>query len=453
MSSHKCVQEAVQTDRPSGGLGIEERLTHRQEESDGPRGLYQTTIDDLPDDALLEIFGFYLANKSRDEWHTLVHVCRWWRNVVFASPRHLDLRLLCRGDRSVRAMLDIWPTLPIHVMHYHNRSASERGPKNIIAALEHPDRVRQISIDNFPGAWQALAAAMRVPFPELTVLRLRPRGTFVLDLLGGSAPRLRTIDLSAIPFPAIRDLLLSAGDLVHLTLERLELELLRLGIEPPQFHLDESSSPPEERAVLPALAEFSFEGMSDYLEDFVARVDTPVLSRVYAEFSEDLVFDIPHFTQFIGRARGFKLSKAPECCFGHSPSTDWEISSIALICNQLSPFFSLVKRLDLVVTHSPFQLRGIDSIESTLMLELFRPFSAIQGLYVSSSLVPLIAPALQEFIGERATEVLPNLRDLFLGEPVIPGSVQEAIQPFVDARRHSGRPIAIHYRGEKRADL
>jgi len=385
----------------------------------------------------------------------------------------------------VRAMLDIWPTLPIHVMHYHNGSASERGMKNIIAALEHPDRVRQISIDNFPGAWQALAAAMRVPFPELTVLQLRPRGTFVLDLLGGSAPRLRTIDLSAIPFPAIRDLLLSAGDLVHLTLERLEyaspesiiarlsslkrLELLRLGIEPPQFHLDESSSPPEERAVLPALAEFSFEGMSDYLEDLVARIDTPVLSRVYAEFSEDLVFDIPHFTQFIGRARGFKLSKAPRVLFRSqsivlefSPSstltivrhrTDWEISSIALICNQLSPFFSLVKRLDLVVTYSPFQLRGIDSTESTLMLELFRPFSAIQGLYVSSSLVPLIAPALQEFIGERATEVLPNLRDLFLGEPVIPGSVQEAIQPFVDARRHSGRPIAIHYRGEKRADL
>ncbi|KAI0291828.1 hypothetical protein BC826DRAFT_464733 [Russula brevipes] len=433
----------------------------------------QTTIDDLPDDTLLEIFGLYLHDKSPDDWHTLVHVCQRWRNVVFASPRHLDLLLRCTGDRSVRAMLDIWPTLPIEIDYSHWR-ASEMGPKNVIAALAHPDRLRHIVIIDFPE-WEPLAAAMQVPFPELTVLALGVSSdvTSVSVIPGGSAPRLRTLDLMRIPLSAVRDLILSAGDLVDLKLVRSRyvspesmvaclshlkrLESLWLGIEPPQFRPDQPSLPPQERAVLPALVDFSFTGMREYLEDFVARVDAPVLSQVYTSFAADFVFDIPHFTQFIGRARGLKPSKAPRVLFASrsillefSPGstlrinryrTDWCISSIVLICGQLSPFFSLVERLDLVAGDD---LEVGRPIESALFLELFRPFTAIEGLYVSKSLVPLIAPALLELIGERATEVLPNLRDLFLGGPV-----QETIQPFVDARQLSGRPIAIHRWEEK----
>jgi hypothetical protein len=51
--------------------------------------------------------------QNVNEWHTLVHVCRRWRDLVFASPRRLNLRLLCRKDTPVREMLDIWPALPI----------------------------------------------------------------------------------------------------------------------------------------------------------------------------------------------------------------------------------------------------------------------------------------------------------------------------------------------------
>ncbi|KAI0292174.1 hypothetical protein BC826DRAFT_1105663 [Russula brevipes] len=84
---------ATPTDGPSEGLQMGE---HWQEEFNGPRGLCQATIDKLPDDVLIEIFDFYLDKKnivwprdwdrSVDEWHTLVHVCKKWRNVVFASP-------------------------------------------------------------------------------------------------------------------------------------------------------------------------------------------------------------------------------------------------------------------------------------------------------------------------------------------------------------------------------
>jgi hypothetical protein len=66
-----------------------------------------------------------------------------------------------------------------------------------------------------------------------------------------------------------------------------------------------------------------------------------------------------------------------------------------------------------------------------------------RSLYVSKDIVPLIA--LQELIGERTTEVLPNLCDLFLRGSARSRSIMESIQPFVDARQLSGRPVAVHY--------
>ncbi|KAI0291813.1 hypothetical protein BC826DRAFT_464135 [Russula brevipes] len=191
-------------------------------------GVGQTTIDDLPDDALLEIFDFYLDDKSfysADKWHTLVHVCRWWRSVVFSSPCRLDLRLFCLGRRSVRAMLDIGLDLPIQIdYHCGWMYAPEMMLNNVITALEHPDRVRHISIRNFPEAWEeALVGAMQVPFPELTYLRLEANFPyhecpFEGKVLGRSAPRLRTLQLEYISFQAARGLILSARDLVDLTL-------------------------------------------------------------------------------------------------------------------------------------------------------------------------------------------------------------------------------------------
>ena len=148
---------------------MEECSTHRQEESDGLRGLCrsyvpmsataadccgagQATIDKLPDDVLLDIFDFYLDNdnsacerRNADEWFTLVHVCRRWRNVVFASPRRLNLALRCRDKTPVRAMLDIWPALPVEIEHDW-RGKWEAWPDDIIAALEHRDRVRSIDL-------------------------------------------------------------------------------------------------------------------------------------------------------------------------------------------------------------------------------------------------------------------------------------------------------------------
>ncbi|KAI0302764.1 hypothetical protein BC826DRAFT_432022 [Russula brevipes] len=492
-----------------------EHLTHFHEEFGGPRDLCMSsvrtsamaadccdvgwaTVNELPDDALLEIFDSYLNDDDQDrfenvdEWHTLVHVCRRWRNVVFASPRRLKLRLLCTNDRPVRAMLDIWPALPIAIENCWIRTL-EPWLGNLCAALEHPDRVCSIDFYRLPRSAVlvgVLAAAMRAPFPELTYLRLWSDyfSTPVIpgSFLGGSAPRLRTLKLRGMSFPALPNLLLSAGDLVDLTLLCLpdsgyispeamvaclssmsRLQTLSFGFpsQSPQSRDDQPSPPPQTRAVFPALTDLAFKGMTDYLDDFLARIDTPVLNKFSTTLSTDAIFDVPQLTQFIGRAKGLEPYKIARVAFTISSvrlslteplplslemtcgtrGISRKVHAISLVCGRLSPFLSLVERLDLIGNRLPYRSRWEEDTASPRFLEVFQPFTAIQSLHVSEGLVPFIALALQQLVGERATEVLPKLCDLFMQGSEIPRTVQEAMQPFLTARRLSGQPVVRHW--------
>jgi hypothetical protein len=76
-----------------------------------------TAINILPDDVLLEIFDlcrsyFNPVNPVRPllvwKWDVLVHVCKRWRQLVFSSPRRLDLQILCTYGTPVRKNLGIW---------------------------------------------------------------------------------------------------------------------------------------------------------------------------------------------------------------------------------------------------------------------------------------------------------------------------------------------------------
>ena len=115
---------------------------------------YQITINMLPEDALLAIFGFYLdgsdskatsmmnlKNRYIESWHMLVHVCQKWQIVVFRSPHCLNLQLHCTPGTLAKRMLDVWPTLPI-VMHRFGLTTLWWGMHNIITALEHIDRIQ-----------------------------------------------------------------------------------------------------------------------------------------------------------------------------------------------------------------------------------------------------------------------------------------------------------------------
>ena len=152
-----------------------------------------------------------------------MHVCRKWRIVVFGSPRRLNLRLPCLASTPVRETLDVWPRLPIVVA---GTLKEESGVDNLVAVLEHNDRICEFSPWNVLSLQlEKVLAAMQQPFPVLTHLQLQnlqpgdETAVIVPDsFLGGSVPRLQTLFLDRIPFPGLPKLLLSATHLVVLNL-------------------------------------------------------------------------------------------------------------------------------------------------------------------------------------------------------------------------------------------
>ena len=201
---------------------------------------------------------------------------------------------------------------------------------NVIADLKHSDRIRQIQIylDRYATREiEKLWTAMQVPFPELTALHLEDKDPSYVPVLPdsflrGSAPRLRFLFLTSIPFLGIPKLLLSATHLVQLRLWNIphsgyispevmvtclsaltSLEFLDLGFESPQSCPDLESQPPflPTRFVLPTLTEFLFKGASEYLEEFLAQIDAFQVYQLWITFFNDIDFDTLELMQFIGR--------------------------------------------------------------------------------------------------------------------------------------------------------
>ena len=163
------------------------------------------------------MLDFVPGENEIEAWQSLVHVCRRWRTVVFASPRRLNLRLLGTSRRRVRDMLDVWPALPFVIRDYAFLS---KGVDNIIASLEHGNRVCQIILLGVPGLdMERILAAMQKPFPEMMHLELHTYGqtvpVFPDSFLAAS---LQFFLLDGIPFPGIPNLLSSATHLVQLRL-------------------------------------------------------------------------------------------------------------------------------------------------------------------------------------------------------------------------------------------
>jgi len=183
------------------------------------------SIDALPDNVLMQIFdshGYDDIFTAREKvWQTLVHVCRRWRCIVFGSPRHLNLQLVCTPRTPVRDMLDVWPPFPLIIWSHCKYPTTH----NIVAALECTDRVREIHLTIVPSLDLDIFGAMQQPFPELTILDLRSEDEMVPvfpdSFLGGSAPRLEELHLTSTPFLGLPKLLLSTTHLVNLELMKI----------------------------------------------------------------------------------------------------------------------------------------------------------------------------------------------------------------------------------------
>ena len=465
-------------------------------------------INQLSDDVLLEIFGFYLAYplplpfNQEDKWHTLVHVCRQWRYVVFGSPRRLDLRLFCT-NRRLEKTLDIWPELPI-VIHLDEIFGQLPSVTNVISVLNRHDRVckLKIFIIDVPNSFlKEVATTMSEPFPALIELGLTSYAEDLLTLpdsfLGGSAPRLRSLVLCGISFPAIGKLLLSTRDLVTLSLDFIppsgyispeaivpilsaltRLESFRLHFEIPQFWTHGASRRPPAltRIVLPALTNFSFYSYVGYLGDFVSRIDAPLDCIAMAFFDELVVSDIPLLRDFIDRTKIFHAPYRVETSLSNIrgsillfqrkgdvdfkvlsleiPSSSFtlgsQISSLTQACSSLFPPLPSLEHLGIYEYRSNrFGSLRHHEVDTTQWMELLRPFITVKDLVLGEPLILFVASTLQELVGERGTEILPALQNIFLEGFQASSPVPEGIAKFIAARERSGRPVMLHHREAK----
>jgi hypothetical protein len=393
------------------------------------------------------------------------------------------------GHRS-QICLDIWPALPIVISVISPLPVS--GETNIISALQKHNRVCTINISGVPNPLLKEFAAMQEPFPALTGLWLLSDDKNVPVLpdsfLGGSAPRLRSLVLYRIPFPALPKLLLSTHDLVTLHLWFIprsgyisssamatalstltSLQSLDLRFRSPRSQADRASRrpPPLTPVALPLLTKFWFKGDSEYLEDIVSRIESPLLSDSDITFFNQVIFNTPLLRPFISRTATFmEAYRADISCYDNAvrfslysrngtgvntevglyiscKPLDWQISSLAQVCNTSFPPLPTLERLDIDIEKDRNSLlEWQDDMEDTQWLELLRPFTSVKDLRLSKGSVPFIAPALQELSEERVTEVLPELQNLFTGRTrSVP--VKKAIRKFIAARQLAGCPVNL----------
>ena len=302
------------------------------------------TIDDIPDEVLLEIFDSYRQLftqghhndwNRRPKWFKLIHVCQRWRRIVFASSTRLSLCLVVANNNPghMKAIFSPRiPPLPIAVdyhprkpcSHYARSNAKDLG--RVLAALKRCNRVRGITFSGTGPDFDKFFKATKHRFPELKSLDLRnqltrkPELTLPATFLKGSAPHLRHLILHFISFTSMSQLLSSPTALIELSLginisygpfpttsllahlqcmrslRRLELRTQRT----PGF-IDSTMPPtkPGDIVLLPRLTCFRYQGHSLFLATLVAGFAAPSLQGVHIVLSDNTEYLISHFPRFI----------------------------------------------------------------------------------------------------------------------------------------------------------
>ena len=469
------------------------------------------------DDVLLEIFDSYrkilVWYMVGWPWHLLVHVCQRWRQVIFTSPHRLNLQLLCTIGTPVRKNLGIWPPFPVLVNYYPNHVTQPAGltpndEDNAIAALEHHNRVCFVRLKLTSPQLGRVVTAMQEPYPVLRYLSIFLKdgdSTPVLptEFLGGCAPCLQKVDLFGIAYPALPSLLLSTSHLVTLSLKRIpptgfiSPDMLVVGLAAlhrlEHFTLDFRSVTPSPdrtppplaaRIDLPSLTSFEFMGTDEYMENLIARIDSPQLDRILITYSDRRSndnFQICQLPKFISRSVGphlasFKHAEVslhkdmPSAAFAMTRSSchlfpytktagiglgvyydsHFRLSSLAQVLSQFSAALSNVVHLKLMIR--PVPLPGLDSTSHhewppydtwTCNIDwqpILRQFIAVETLRVSRDLAERIASALEYSVSEETavSEALPCLRLICLA-----GHPATSIEKFITARQLSGRPVSV----------
>jgi hypothetical protein len=417
-------------------------------------------------------------------------VCRRWRSVVFAYPRHLDLRIVSTYDKPIRNAPKFWPVLPVIVWYPHTQTAFHptlalSDEDNISDMFKTPARICEIDLDITPSMVVKIASSLRESFPVLDHLRLRSQDsmhTIILpdEFLDGSAPRLRVLHLKFIPM--LPRILSSSKNLISLRLEDItlagyvtagdlaiglstatQLDSLVLAFLPETIPPFSPRGPSSlfSRIALPSLTEFRYEGEGRYLRDFLSRIHAPIIEQISVSFFYDAAYGTNKLCELFGLGDALKSSRCftthihllrHHMVFSHHFASSPRLIRLQLPYRILRPVPPLVAQVclglesqDLLpnVIHLEIEdCHGPLSHDPTGWLDLLRALTGLKTLYVSSKLSSVIERAL-EFTGETIHEIMPALQELRFG-PETPSPV--SIRPFNTQTRLHGLPVSVRFK-------
>ncbi|RPD62127.1 hypothetical protein L226DRAFT_79492 [Lentinus tigrinus ALCF2SS1-7] len=276
-------------------------------------------INALPDELLIEIFGYFRATVSAEyqggrnlapQWMTIHGVCRRWRQVASSTPKFWRIVQVYRKPEWLSLSLSRCAQTAVDIQFLSPAFSPARGT----ILLSHAWLIRSLTIPSTNIAWNmVLTKLFSLPMPSLENLRLSPPLQKVihhedLGIAGSRLPRLRNLDLVGyfVPrdealfanlrslvmdscpcpatFPQFLDLFSAAVRLEELTLLRCLHWFQGSGINLPP--------PPATRVVLANLRSMQIGGDSPLLTShFLNSIQVPNASHIQIEsdtFADDM---------------------------------------------------------------------------------------------------------------------------------------------------------------------
>ena len=198
----------------------------------------------------------------------------------------------------------------------------------------------------------------------------------------------------------------------------------------------------------------------------MACIDAPRLNVLDITFFNDIIFDTAQFTRLISHTPTFNTFDEARVLLGDAIASvklssktsddrelnvevlcrelDWQVSALEQVCtSSLSPLSTLE---DLYIDEYPYREPVWEgNIDNALWLELLHPFTTAKNLFLPKNVAAHVVPALQELIGNRTTELLPTLQNVFIEGLLPSGPVQEGIRKFVAMRQLTSHPIVVSH--------
>ena len=388
------------------------------------------------------------------------------------------MRIQCTNGTPILDTLDHLPPLPLHVEYRH--FSTGKDDLGICHPLRFHDRVCYVYLHLSSSILHECLMVMANHFPILEDLSLMSNvdsSTALTLPKAFLAPNLRCLALSGIGLPKRLRLLASTISLVKLTLWDIQassyfrprlivarlrslpqLEQLAIGFSVPiprpsteRELLGEQGTP----ATLPNLNTLAFQGVSVYLESFIAQIRAPALKWLYITLYNQIAFTLQHLCHFINTTEGLEIPvvkvsfwydsiyvttsnsawlDAPFFIQVKCWPLDWQIDCAAQVCTALAPALLVSDVEKFILDVYDYAVKWPDGeIDETTWHELLRSFVGMKELRIETGLLQELASALRMDELRSDPGFLLDLQEIV--------AARNLFTSFIDTRQVVGRPV------------